>query len=156
MAGSGHAVRFRAAGPGWYLTGVKIYGARYGRPRLPRENFHVWLCDKDFKTIADFPFPYAKFQRGRPRWVTLPVRPTKAPLEFILCVGFNPIATKGVFVYHDRKGGGESLAGVPGRSGRAFARGDWLFRATVDQLKTADALHGPRRSTPPSRPPRRR
>ena len=143
IAGGGHAVRFQTAGLGWYLTGVKIYATRYGRQRPPREKFHIWLCDKDFKTIADFPLPYAKFQRGRPKWVSLPIRPTEVPREFILCIAFNPTRTKGVFVYHDRNGGGMSLAGLPGRGGGAFARGDWLLRATVDQLKTADALRSP-------------
>jgi len=140
IAGSGHAVRCTSNGPDWYLTAVKIYGARYGYPRPPREDFHVWLCDKDFKAIADFPFPYAKFARGQPRWVTLAVKPTLVPAEFILCVGFNPTATKGVFVYHDREGGGRSLTGLPGRPGRRFDGGDWLLRASIDQLKAANAL----------------
>lgn len=140
MAGTGHAVRCTSNGLGWYLTSVKIYGARYGLPRPPREDFHVWLCDKDFKAIADFPFPYAKFARGRPRWVTLTVKPTEVPAQFIICVGFNPTGTKGVFVYYDRECGGNSLTGLPGRPGRKFAQADWLIRASIDQLKSADAL----------------
>lgn len=143
FAGGGHAVRFSSAGPDWYLTAVKVYGARYGRPAAAREPFRLWLCDKDFKAIASFAFPYGLFPYGRRgRWVTLQVKPTQVPREFIVCVGFNPTATKGVFVYHDGESGGDSLTGLPGRQPRAFGGGDWLIRARIDQAKTADALKG--------------
>ena len=62
------------------------------------------------------------------------------PTEFIICVAFNPTGTKGVFVYYDKESGGNSLTGLPGRPGPKFAQGDWLIRATIDQLKSADAL----------------
>jgi hypothetical protein len=61
IAGSGHAVRFQAKEPDCVLTQVRMFGLRYGMPTPPEENFHVWLCDKEFKPIADFPFPYASF-----------------------------------------------------------------------------------------------
>ena len=140
IAGGGHAVRCSVRGDGWYLTQVAIYGSRYGRPGAPREDFHVWLCDKDFKTIADFPFPYSKFKRGSPGWVALPVKPTNVPPDFIVCVGFNPTRTKGVFVHHDKEGGGNSLVGLPGKGTREFREGDWLIRVSVDQLKAASPL----------------
>ena len=138
MAGSGHAVRCQVDGRDWYLTAVKVYGSCYGY--APQDNLHVWLCDKDFKVIADFPFPYAKFTRGPAKWVSLPVKPTNVPAEFVICVGFNPTATKGVFVHHDKEASGNSLTGLPGRMGREFQRGDWLIRPSVDQLKIADSL----------------
>ncbi len=69
IAGSGHAVRYQVPGNNWYLTQVKLYGSRYGYPRAPKEDFHIWLCDKDFKVIADFPQPYGRFKTGNPRWV---------------------------------------------------------------------------------------
>jgi len=140
FAGGGHAIRFKVDGPDWYLTEVKVFGSRYGRPQPPKEDFHLWLCDKDFKTIADFPFPYATFARGDARWVTLAVKPTNVPAQFIICVGFSPTGTKGVFVHHDKEDSGNSLTGLPGRAGRGFSRGDWLIRANVDQLKIANPL----------------
>jgi len=140
LAGGGHAVRLKPNGPGWYLTGVKIYGTRYGQATAPDEKFHVWLCDGDFRTITEFEFPYSSFPRGTGGWVTLSVKPTNVPQEFILCVGFNPTATKGVFVHHDKGTSGGSLVGLPGEAGREFAEGDWLIRPIVDQLKTSDAL----------------
>ncbi len=133
IAGSGHGVRFKVSGDSWNLRSVRIHGSRYGYPRPPIEDFHVWLCDKDFKIIADFPFPYSKFVRGKSEWVTLKVPPTEVPQDFIICVGFDPTRTKGVYVSRDKEGSGNSLTGLPGRGARAFNRGDWLIRARVDQ-----------------------
>jgi len=140
IAGSGHAVRFTIPGGSWYLTGVRIYGSRYGYPAPPKEDFHIWLCDSDFKTIADFPQPYEKFKRGNPRWVNSTLKPTNVPNEFIICVGFNPTGTKGVYVGYDESGSGNSFTGLAGTKGRTFNKGDWLIRVRLDQLKTADAL----------------
>jgi len=140
FAGGGHGVRFEVQGGDWYLAAVAIHGARYGRPRPPQEDFHVWLCDADFKEIADFPLPYSKFPRGASRWVTIPVTPTQVPPKFILCVGFNPTGTKGVYVSRDAEGSGQSVTGLPGRGVRGFSAGDWLIRAELYLPKTADAL----------------
>jgi hypothetical protein len=140
IAGTGHAVRFSVKGDVWYLTGVRIYGSRYGLPKPPQENFHIWLCDKDFKVIAEFAQPYSKFPRGTERWVDLPVTPTNVPPEFIICIAFNPTAQKGVYVGYDAQATGNSFTGTPGEQPRDFAQGDWLIRAQVDLLSSADPL----------------
>jgi hypothetical protein len=132
-AGSGHAVRFEAPGKASYLTAVRIFGSRYGQPQPPRENASIWLCDASFKKIAEFPCPYSFFQRGDAKWVTIPVKPTQVPPEFILCVGFNPTGSKGVYVHYDSAGCGNSFLALPGSKGRAFEKGDWLIRATVQE-----------------------
>ncbi len=142
IAGGGHAVRFHVPDGSWFLTSVEIFGSRYGAAVPPKEDFHVWLCDEQMRAVADFEFPYAKFDRGEPAWVKLPVDPTNVPAEFIVCVGFNPAATKGVYVHYDAKGSGNSLTGLPGAKPRVFARGDWMIRVEVDQSKDADALSG--------------
>jgi hypothetical protein len=72
--------------------------------------------------------------------VTLNVTPTRVPPEFILCVGFNPTAAKGVFVHHDKEASGNSLVGLPGEGGQPFPQGDWLIRARVDRLKGSNPL----------------
>jgi len=140
IAGSGHAVSFEVEGTGWYLSTVQIYGSRYGTRRALNENFRVWLCDEDFKTIASFSFPYAMFQKGTPRWVRLGVKPTHVPKKFIICVGFNPTGTKGIFVHHDAQGTGHSWTGLPGRNLRLFKKGDWMIRVGLDQPRTSDPL----------------
>jgi RNA polymerase sigma-70 factor (ECF subfamily) len=133
IADSGHAVRLEAPaeGEGWMLTAVRIHGSRYGYPQPPRENFKVFLCDDQFRPIAEFAFPYSKFERGNPKWVTLEVKPTKVPKTFILGVGFNPTQTKGVYLSHDGQGSGRSLVGLPGEESQPFIQGDWLIRAKV-------------------------
>lgn len=135
VAGSGHAVRFTAPAKDSYLTAVRIFGSRYGQPQPPRENAFVWLCDAGFKKIAEFPFPYAVFERGEPKWVTIPVKPARVPPEFVVCVGFNPTGTKGVFVHHDSGGSGNSFLALPGGKGQPFAQGDWLIRAVVQDAR---------------------
>ena len=137
FAGSGHAVRFQVPDGEWYLRGVMIHGSRYGGSPPPDEDFHVWLCDKEFRAIADFPFPYKMFERGEATWVPLPIaKPTLVPGEFIVCVGFNPTGTKGVFVSQDKAGSGNTLSGLPGKSSSSFGAGDWMIRAVVDRPKS--------------------
>jgi RNA polymerase sigma-70 factor (ECF subfamily) len=133
IAGGGQAVRFEAPaeGEGWMLTAVRIHGSRYGYPQPPREDFKIFLCDDQFRPIAEFAFPYSKFERGNAKWVSLDVKPTRVPKSFILGVGFNPTQTKGVYLSHDRQGSGRSLVGLPGEEFRPFDQGDWLIRAKV-------------------------
>jgi RNA polymerase sigma-70 factor (ECF subfamily) len=137
IAGGGHAVKFEAPGEGWTVTAIKLHGSRYGYPQPPKEDFHVYLCDDQFQTIAEFPFPYSKYGRGNPKWVTLKVKPTEVPKSFIVAVGFNPEQTKGVYVSRDAEGSGNSLVGLPGGDEpRPFERGDWLIRAVVEPPKS--------------------
>jgi hypothetical protein len=139
IAGSGHAVRFEANGTNCFLTEVRMFGSRYGLPEPPKENFHVWLCDKGFKPIADFPFPYSSFPyagEGEGKWVTLKVPPTRVPPEFVICVCFNPTATKGIYANYDKEAGGHSFVALPGREDAPFKKGDWLIRACLDQPRT--------------------
>ncbi len=139
IAGGGHAVRFEAPGESWTLTAVRIHGARYGYPRAPRENFAVFLCDEKFHQIEEFLFPYSKFERGGSKWVTLEVKPTKLPKTFILGVDFDPTATKGVYVSHDKEGSGRSMVGLPGEEPQPFRQGDWLIRARIEPAKEKPA-----------------
>jgi len=129
----GHAVLFEAPEGDWYLTAVRIHGARYGRPAPPPEDFHITLCDEHFKQLVDFPFGYKLFANGKFKWVTLKVKPTKVPAKFVLCAGFSAERTKGVFVSHDDRG--EALVGLPNRPAGQFTGGDWLIRAKVDQRR---------------------
>ena len=127
----GFAVMFKSPEGDWYLTSVRIHGRRYGLPQPPKEDFHVTLCDRDYKPIKDFAFPYSKFKRSaQSEWVTLKVPPTKIPAKkFVICVDFDAEATKGVYVSHDAEG--EGLMGLPDKPSGYFSGGDWLIRATI-------------------------
>jgi RNA polymerase sigma-70 factor (ECF subfamily) len=132
MAGSGHAVRFTAPADKCVLRAVRIYGSRYGEHEPPKENFSVYLCDKDFEVLKEFEFPYSMFkQRGVTKWVNLRTEPTEVPSEFILCVGFDPHRSKGIYLYHDEQSSGTSFTGLPGNDPAPFDEGDWLLRALL-------------------------
>ena len=111
IAGGGHAVRFKVDGDSNYVTSVSLHGSRYGMPQPPREDFHVWICDSKFKPIATFRFRYGAYTRGNPVWKSFKVKPTAVPEEFIVCFGFNPQATKGVYVSYDNKPSQTSMVG---------------------------------------------
>ncbi len=130
----GIASSFSVDQEGTYITAVRIHGARYGYARPPKEDFVISLCDSDFKPIAEFDYPYSKFQRGAQKWVTLNVRPTEVPQNFIICLNFNAEQTKGVYVSHD--GEGESPVGLPNKPAGRFNGGDWMVRVKVDRLKS--------------------
>ena len=129
----GIAAAFKASAEGQYLTGVKVHASRYGSVRAPREDFVVTLCDPKFKPVAEFQLPYSKFERSGPKWVTLRVKPTKVPKDFVICLNFNPTRTKGVYVSHDAEG--KSLVGLPNKAAGSFTGGDWMVRALVDTLR---------------------
>lgn len=134
FSGGGHAVVFESPDENSYLTTVRIFGNRYGTPTAPKEDFHIWLCDSEGKVIRDFSFAYALFARGNPRWVDLPVEPTRTPKKFMIVAAFDPSATKGVFVYHDAAMDADSREGMPGRLSK-FDKGDWMMRAVLDKAK---------------------
>lgn len=134
IAGGGHAVKFKVDGDSWKVTSVSLHGSRYGVPQPPKENFDVWICDAQFKPIATFHFPYSSFKRADPVWKSFRIRPTSVPEDFIVCFGFNPEATKGVYVSHDGKTSETSTVGVPGTGEpQPFAKGNWMIRCKVEK-----------------------
>ena len=135
IAGAGHAVSFDAPGDGWYLTTVRIHGSRYGTAEAPEEKFTVFLLDDKKGRIAEFPFAYARFERGDPEWVELDVPPTLVPAKFVVGVDFQPTARRGVFVHHDTATEGGSTTGIPGREFQKFVKGDWMIRARIDRAR---------------------
>ena len=130
IAGSGHAVLLETPQKSELLA-VMIYGSRYGTPAPPKENFRVWLCDKDRKIVKEFEFPYSLFQRGEPKWVRLKTEFADLPQSFYLCVGFNPEQTKGIYVHYDKESSGGSFTGLPESDFKEFPDGDWMIRAMV-------------------------
>ena len=139
IAGGGHAVSFEAPGAGRYLTTVRVFGSRYGAAQAPNESFRLWLCDPDGNVIRELAFPYSLFRRGDARWVDLSVEPTEVPHRFTVYIGFNPTASKGVFVHYAGGEKGNSRSGLPGKPA-PFDKGNWMIRAILDQPATADSL----------------
>ncbi len=140
IAGGGHAVRFHVDGDSWCITSVKLHGSRYGEVRPPKENFHVWICDATFKPIATFQFPYSSFTRGEPGWKTFRIHPTRVPKDFIVCFGFNPHQTKGIYVSYDGRPSETSQIGIPeSNPPRPFAKGNWLIRCQIEDRPNGEA-----------------
>ncbi len=130
--GGGHAVKFKVDGDSWKVTSVSLHGSRYGEVRPPKEDFKVWICDAQFKPIATFHFPYSSYTRSDPVWKTFRIRPTRVPKDFIVCFGFNPEQTKGVYVSHDNKASETSMIGVPGEGEpKPFTKGNWMIRCKI-------------------------
>ena len=130
--GGGHAVKFKVDGDSWKVTSVSLHGSRYGEVRPPKEDFKVWICDAQFKPIATFHFPYSSYTRSDPVWKTFRIRPTRVPKDFIICFGFNPEQTKGVYVSHDNKASETSMIGVPGEGEpKPFTKGNWMIRCKI-------------------------
>ncbi len=138
IAGSGHGVIFVKPEGKWQLVAVEFYGARYGMPSPPDEDFRIFLCDENFEVVCEFSTPYALFaQRGEWKWERISVAPTEVPDFFYIVIAFNPTATKGIYMAYD--------ADVPrSHSRRAFPGShlldtekvyDWMIRC---YLKPAD------------------
>jgi hypothetical protein len=58
------------------------------------------------------------------------------PPEFVLCVSFNPTATKGIYANYDKGPSAHSFTALPGSDHAPFTEGNWLIRAQLDRLKT--------------------
>ena len=116
----------------WYLTSIRIHGARYGYPQPPNEDFHVTLCDKNYKPIKDYTFPYAAFERkSEPDWVTLKLEPAKVPEKFVICLNFNAEADQRRLHQPRRRG---DRPGRPPRSSRTayFTGGELANPPDID------------------------
>ena len=139
ITGGGHGVRFVSPAPGGQLRAVKIYGSRFGEQTPPNENFHVWLCDMELNVLTDFEFPYARFRKGEPRWVRLSTKPTELTEEFMICAGFDPHSTKGVYVHYDGRPSEDSFITLPGKEHelKPFDRGSWMIRAEISGPQAA-------------------
>lgn len=102
-AGAGHAVVFKAPTGAWTLDYVQIYASRYGEPEPPKEDFHIFICDKDFDVLKDVARPYGTFENSDgPKWYKISFEPVPVSGGFYVCFFFNPTATKGVYVYYDK------------------------------------------------------
>ncbi len=144
IAGSGHGVIFVRPQGKWQLVAVEFYGARYGMPTPPDEDFRIFLCNERFEVIREFTAPYKLFAtRGEWKWERIAVAPTEVPEFFYIVIAFNPTATKGIYMAYD--------ADVPlSHSRMAYPNShlmdtpkpyDWMIRC---YLKPADEETGQR------------
>lgn len=105
LGGTKVAVRFQRPAAAKYLQAIQIFASRYGTSVAPKEDFHVYLLDKDQKVLRDLTYPYATILRGDGlvhrsdnRWYTLPVPSVEVPEEFLVVLWFNSTEKKGVYL----------------------------------------------------------
>jgi len=139
LGGSGHFIRFTRPEGAWRLSAVQVFGARYGYPQPPKEDFTITLCDNNFKTVAWINKPYSTFKRGKERWVPIPVAPIELPAVFWINLNFSPGRTKGVYVgYDDTADECFSMTGLPDKTPRDIPEGyNWMVRLTITNTPPA-------------------
>lgn len=135
IAGQGHIVVFEAPKGEFAVTGVSLFGSRYGYPRPPKEDVAITLCDANLKALKTWKKPYSLFKRAAPEWHDVSLTPVRVSGKFALCLEFNPGRTKGVYVHLDTSSEGHSFIGRPGKTGRPLEGADWMIRVEVQPVK---------------------
>ncbi|WP_197444040.1 hypothetical protein [Maioricimonas rarisocia] len=135
LGGSGEMIRFDLGDGPRSVTGVSIFGSRYGLPEPPEEDFLVYFLSPDERTVlATKLAPYRLFERGDDRWVQVDfAQPVELSGPVWVVLDFRAHRTKGVYVSYDTSGGGgHSRSGLPGLPSKEvdFA-GDWMIRLHV-------------------------
>jgi len=115
------------------VVGVQLFGSRYGDPKPPDEDFHIYLLDEQQKVIRDVPVPYGKMGWGDRRWYAFEVPPTEVPERFYVAVAFDPHQTKGVYLGMDQNvKESHSYTGLPARGFEKLdEKADWMIRVLV-------------------------
>lgn len=133
FGGSGHAIRFERPDDAPRLAAIEVFGSRYGTPQPPDEDFRVYVLDEDGQVLRELAFPYAMFERGEERWVTLGVDGVKLPKRFSIALDFNAHQTKGVYVGKDENvEESHSSIGTPEQGFKPVEdKFDWMIRVHV-------------------------
>jgi hypothetical protein len=133
IAGASEIIQFKMPAGCTKVTGIMLYGSRYGYPTAPNEDFTITISKKDGTQASTELVPYSTFERGNDAWVTIPFKkPAKIKGDFVVAVNFNAEATKGVYVSYDTSAGNKySFAGSVSDMSPAETGGEWMIRAMV-------------------------
>jgi len=114
IAASGHAVSFERSDDATFVEAVRIFASRYGYPKPPDEDFHVYLLNDKRQVLADLRYPYSTIERGDECWYTLRTPSVEVPKRFLVALSFNPHKTKGIYLGYDKSvKQSHSLVGLP-------------------------------------------
>lgn len=137
IGGSGQMIQFTVPEGYANLTAISIFGARYGTPQAPDDDFTISILDEDrANTLDTQTAPYKLFARGPEQWVTIRFKnPLPVSGKVWVCVNFNAEQTKGIYVGYDTSTGGQhSMVGLPGvEANPVDFKGDWMIQATVSR-----------------------
>jgi hypothetical protein len=96
-----HVFFFDSAG-NWAVDSVSFYGSRYGDPnQVPKDEFSIYICNKDFNIIKEIKEPYTKLDIEKERWHQFDFEPVKVSDGFYVCVYFAPTQYKGFYMHYD-------------------------------------------------------
>jgi predicted secreted protein len=132
IGGSGHGVIFETPQGNQKLIAIQVFASRYGTPKAPDENFHVYLLDADGKkVITSFKYPYSRIKRGKMKWYLLKISPTRVPKKFLVALSFNPKKTKGIYLgFTNTDTVTYSRIGLPGKGFTMVNKPlEWMVRA---------------------------
>jgi len=130
LGGSGHAILFERPDDVRFVQAVEIFASRYGHPKPPEEDFHVYLLDENRHVLVDLPYPYSMIERSDLEWYVLGTPPIEVPRLFYVALSFNPHQTKGIFLGYDSDvEESHSFVGLPERGFREVDEAyDWIVR----------------------------
>jgi hypothetical protein len=132
FADSGHAVAFQRPTDMKSLVAVKLFAARYGMPKAPDEDFHIYLLDQNQKVLEQISIPYRKIARADLQWHTLKFPAIEVPEKFFVAVWFNAEATKGVYLGKRNAAQTHSYIGLPDKGFKKVDQSyDWMIGAVV-------------------------
>jgi hypothetical protein len=138
VGASGHAVEFERPEDGRFVEAVEVFASRYGYPKAPRENFHVYILDDKRQALADVPVPYGTIERAQAKWYLLRTPSVEVTERFVVALDFNCGRTKGVRVGVDQSvEESHSLTGLPETGFEQVKEPwDWMVRAVVSGKPT--------------------
>ncbi len=140
LAASGHAVRYQRPDKEKFVEAVQIFASRYGMPKAPKDDFHLYLLNEKFQVLADVRFPYAMIPRGEKQWHTLRTPSIEVPAEFYVALAFNPRRTKGIYLGLDENVTQTySLTGIVRDGFKKWPnKSDWMLRVHLSELPTGE------------------
>jgi RNA polymerase sigma-70 factor (ECF subfamily) len=135
LGGSGELIEFTLPGGANKVAGLRIHGSRYGLPDAPEESFLIYFLTADRERIlATEMAPYALFERGPEKWVTIRFpQAVELPERFWVAVDFRAHQRKGVYISYDTSTKGEhSRVGLPGMPvAETKFGGDWMIEVIL-------------------------
>ena len=137
MTGSAETMLFRLPEGSWQLTGIKVFGARYGADEPPQEDISIYICDEDYELLHEVQIPYSHFERGEEKWHSVSFAPVNVTKTLYLGMDFHATATKGVYVGMD-KGARRSHSRIAlpyAHIDDLRERADWMIRPHLSPKK---------------------
>lgn len=140
IAASGHAVKFQAPPKARFIEAVQIFASRYGNPKPPDEDFHLYILNEQFQVLADLGYPYGMITRDDMKWYALRTKSVEVPENFYVALSFNAHQTKGVYLgYDENVEKSHSFTGLPEDGYNEIKENrDWMIRVYLSEKPSSE------------------